>query len=70
MLEGELSAQLKPRMQSARESRAKPEIEWMEGSGEGRGLPSEGGLGRGLGKAPPQKNFENSYLKPCILVYI
>ena len=39
------------------ESRAKPEIERGKGSGEGARW------------APPQKIFENSYLKPCILVY-
>ena len=32
---GKLRAQLNPRMRSARESKAKPEIERGEGSGEG-----------------------------------
>ena len=50
---GELRAQSKPRARSPRELRAKREIERGEGSG----------------RAPPQKFFENSYLKPCILVY-
>ena len=53
----------KPRTRSARdlrskpESKAKPEIEW-------------GGIwGEGLG-SHSSENFENSYLKPCNLVYI
>ena len=54
---GELRAQPEPRAQSAQESRTKPEIE--------RGDEVWGGGS----VSPPQKNLENSYLKPCILVY-
>ena len=50
----ELRAQPEPRTQSVWASKTKPEIE--RGSGEGT-------------KPPPQNFFENSYLKPCILVY-
>ena len=44
-------------LRSKPESKAKPEIE--------RGRD----MGRGLGESLPKKNFENSYLKPCNLVY-
>ena len=61
-IESELRVKPKQRARSARdlrskpESKAKPEIERGEIWGEGMGSPS-------------QENFENSYLKPCNLVY-
>ena len=51
---GELRAQSEPR--DAKRPRIDGEAwDWAQGAGEGARW------------APPQKNFENSYLKPCIL---
>ena len=74
---GELRAKPESRARSARELRAKPEsrarsAREMRAKHESRAKPRLSG-GRGLGRgsvSPSPENFENSYLKPCILVYI
>jgi len=58
----ELRVEPKPRAQSARDLRSKPESKTKPGINWG------GIWGEGLGSSSPE-NFENSYLKPCNLVY-
>ena len=59
---GELKAKPEPRARSARVLRSKPESK-------AKPKIKLGGVWGGAHWAPPQKLFENLYLKPCNLVY-